>query len=82
MATAAKIIHIRPEPAASYTVEFARREPRSVAAYVHKSDGTSYGVQIVRDVALCSCPDSMYRARACKHVSMVYAKLNALEGEV
>jgi hypothetical protein len=44
---------------------------REIRALVKNADAREYGVVLSATTALCSCPDSLYRARTCKHQAAV-----------
>lgn len=61
-----------------YTVSVIRQDGRTAAAWIMNPVGDRYGVQIGQFDNFCSCKDSMYRARTCKHVGMVAAALRQI----
>ncbi len=58
--------------------------PRGPGRYDVQGATATYTVEIVGDVARCSCPDHQYRRRACKHLAAVWHYLqvtDVLEGD-
>lgn len=51
----------------AYTVKVTERSEQGVAGYVANGDGKEYAVVLTPAVTTCSCPDSMYRHKVCKH---------------
>lgn len=51
----------------AYTVTVTARSEEKVSGYVVNGDGKEYGVVLTSEMTTCSCPDSMYRHRVCKH---------------
>ncbi len=53
----------------AYEVKVTRQEEGHVAGYVR--NGREYGVVLTSEMTTCSCPDSMYRGKTCKHQTML-----------
>lgn len=61
----------------AYQIAFTQRTEAVAYAYVTKPDGTVYAAVLSGAAGFCSCPDSMYRGRECKHQKAVRAELCA-----
>ncbi len=53
----------------AYQVTVTRQEEGYVAGYV--KNGREYGVTFTGTMTTCSCPDSMYRGKVCKHQAIL-----------
>ena len=53
--------------AGAYTITHTRLTEQEIGAYVTNGDNKTYSVTLTERKAFCSCGDSMFRGKTCKH---------------
>jgi uncharacterized Zn finger protein len=51
----------------AYTITLTRQTEQEISAYVTNGDSKTYSVTLTEGKAFCSCGDSMFHRKVCKH---------------
>jgi uncharacterized Zn finger protein len=55
----------------AYRITMTRQNEDEISAFVANGDGVDYSVTLTAMRSFCSCRDSMFRAKCCKHAVAV-----------
>ena len=69
--------------AGAYPIMHTRLTEQEISAYVTNGDNKTYSVTLTERKAFCSCGDSMFRGKTCKHsVTLALFVIRMPQGEV